>query len=186
MMYKFSRNQGVGEVYRIRAQIRLIEQLHIKYELNRILEFPPDPVSMSYPETLNWLPTLDPGVSADMLFTWRAFPHTVKRMIAEFPGNFIMLMGTNRLNPGVFFQKLFWIEPEHYALIRDLKIQLHEAGLEIVDSGFYDCPPWFDAPLPLNLHLPVAAGGSRMLDFWEKFPVRIVRAHHVWALGRRK
>lgn len=182
----FANQHGIGESYRVLAQIRLLALLAREHRIRLINEFPSEPISQSFPGLLNWLPVSSPRASkADMMFCWRAFPEVARRIVAEFPGNFILLMGTNRLNPGVIFQRLFWKEREHYAGIQDLTGQLQCLGLEVVDTGFYDSPPWFDAPLPLNLHLGIDMKPSRMLELWENLGARVVRAHHVWALGRR-
>ena len=182
----FAHREGMGESYRIHAQIRLLENLSLEYGFSIINEFPPDPISQSFPGDLNWQPVDYPGAPGDLCFTWRAFPEVARRIANEFPGEYVMLMGTNKLNPGVIFQKLYWKEREHYARIRDVEAQLLRLNFRILKSGFYDSPPWIDAPLPLNLHLGVNAGSSRMLEIFENMPGKVLRAHHVWALGKRK
>lgn len=182
----FAHREGMGESYRVKAQIRLFNNLSLEHGFSVINEFPPDPVSQGFPGGLNWLPVEDPGSPGEMCFTWRAFPEVARRIADEFRGEYVMLMGTNILNPGVIFQKLYWKEREHYARIQDVEAQLLRLNFRILKSGFYDCPPWIDAPLPLNLHLGVNAGSSRLLDIFEDLPGKVLRAHHVWALGKRK
>jgi len=71
-------------------------------------------------------------------------------------------------------------------MIRDVEAQLLRLDFRILKSGFYDSPPWFDVPLPGKLHLPVNIKSSRMLNIFEDLPGQVLRAHHVWALGKRK
>ena len=182
----FAHREGMGESYRIQAQIRLLSNLSLEYGFSIINEFPPDPISQGFPGDLNWQPVKDPGSPGELCFTWRAFPEIVKRIDGEFPGEYVMLMGTNKLNPGMIFQKLYWKEREHYARIQDVEAQLLRLNFRILKSGFYDSPPWIDAPLPLKLHLPVNIKSSRLLDIFEALPGKVLRAHHVWALGKRK
>lgn len=185
-MSEFSVQHGMGEFYRVAAQIRLIERLKEDYDLACVNEFPPDPISCSYPGELNWLPVEYPFFPGELLFTWRAFPRRAKRMADLFPGDYLLLMGTNMINPGVIFQKVLWKEPEHYCMRKDLEAQLLSLKFRILESGFYDSPPWIDAPLPFNAHLKVSPGSSRMLEIFETLPGKCIRAHHVWALGERK
>jgi len=137
----FAHREGMGESYRIKAQIKLFNILSLEYGFSIINEFPLDPVSQGFPGGLNWQPVKDPGAPGDLCFTWRAFPEVVKKIDEEFPGEYVMLMGTNKLNPGVIFQKLYWKEREHYARIRDVEAQLLRLDFRILKSGFYDSPP---------------------------------------------
>ena len=52
-MSEFLRKYGMGEAYRIRAQLLLIESLKKDLSLEKVCEFPPEPVSLDYPEQLN-------------------------------------------------------------------------------------------------------------------------------------
>lgn len=182
-MSEFLRKHGMGEAYRIRAQMLLIDSLKKDLRLETVCEFPPEPVSLEYPEQLNWMPTEDPGCAADLLFTWRSFRERVMRMRREFPGRYLMFMGTNLLNPGVIFQKLYWKEREHYARIRDLEALCQRLRLKTVRKGFYDCPFWLDAPLPYGVHLPFSRPGN--WGILEHMPGKVIRAHHVYVVGEK-
>lgn len=184
-MKMLSAKHGMGEVYRVHAQIRLIQQLKESLGIQEIYEFPPEPISADFP--INWKQTPTPCVSGDLLFTWRAFPRTICLMNGYFDGPFLMFMATNKWNPGVFFQKLFWHEPEIYLSIKSLERLVESFNLKILKSGYYDSPLWPDAPLPGSLHIKTDDRKiSDSVSRWERIPGHFLRAHHVYCVGERK
>lgn len=173
---------GIGEVYRIKTQIQLIDYLKKKFQISKVYEFPIEPISSSF--SLNWKQVENPNVGQenDLMFTWRAFPHICKKILNEFHGNLIMFMATNKANLGVFFQRFLWDEPEVYFTKKELKKYMWAHGLTILKSGYYDSPLWPDMPLPRNVHVGLT-------DSWfnfEQLPLHYFRAHHVYAVGERK
>ena len=86
----FALREGMGESYRINAQIRLLNNLSLEHGFSIINEFPPDPISQGFPGDMNWLPVDFPGAPGEMCFTWRAFPEVARRIADEFPGEYVL------------------------------------------------------------------------------------------------
>lgn len=182
---KLSMKYGIGEVYRVHAQIRAIEQLKKMFRLKEILEFPPDPVAADFPIT--WKQTDSPAVDGDLLFTWRAFPLTVYQMINYFKGSRFLFIASNKFNLGALYLKIMPPEPE-ILLSRKGIIRMAESfGLNVLYSGYFDSPPWPDVRLPGNRHLKrIDQKVADSVHKWGNIPGHFFRAHHVYCLAERR
>jgi len=178
-----SKYVGIGEVYRVASQIKLIELLAAKHDFKRIFEYPMDPIAAMFKKP--WIQVSDPCCQGDLLFTWKAFPQVIQAM-KRFQGPYLLFIATNKWNLGAYLQKLYWHQKEVYASIHDLWFQVIFQGFQVVDAGYYDCPPWPDAPLSSDdsRHLGLKDSWIQNLLAFERLPGKFFRAHHVYCLAR--
>jgi len=187
MIMNLSSIIGIGEVYRVYAQIIFIENLRVKYGLKRIFEYPFESNSSVMTDKC-WTQIEDPNVEGDLLMTWKAFPKIIKEMLV-FKGKYFLFMCTNKLNFGAIIHQYYWNNPEIYLTLKELEKMVSSFGLQILESDYYDMPLWFDAPLTPNdtVHLTIK-------DSWIKGSVyylerlkflKMYRSHHIYCFAER-
>lgn len=187
-MMNLSSIVGVGEVYRVYAQIYFVKKLLQKHGLKKVFEYPIEP-NASVIVDKPWKQLSDPGVKGDLLMTWKAFPNIMKEMLG-FKGNHFLFMGTNRYNFGAIIHQYYWLNPEIYLTIQSLEKMVSDSGLKVIESGYYDMPPWFDAPLTPGdtVHLNLSDSLiKRSVYFFERLHfLKLFRSHHIYCLAERE
>lgn len=178
-----SSKYGIGEVYRVYVQMQLFDRLKNNYGFKNIVEFPKEKVSSGFPITWE---QIEPNGSHDCLFTWRSSLLNLE-IISHFWKGKLIVAATNINNPGAWAQKLYWKEFEVYHNRSSLEKLCKEFNIEVIESGYYDCPPWFDMPLGSSMetsrHINLPDNLIRKLLFFEKFPLKFLRAHHPFVYG---
>lgn len=178
---------GIGEVYRVYAQIYFVKKLIKKHGLKLIFEYPIEPNAFVITDK-PWEQVDDPGIKGDLLMTWKAFPHIVKNM-TNFEGRYFLFMGTNKYNFGAILHKYYWANPEIYLTLQGLERMIADSGFRVIESGYYDCPPWFDAPLTSHdtVHLTFNDAWIEKLILFERLEIlKKLRSHHIYCFAERR
>ena len=179
---------GIGEVYRVHAQILFVQKIIKRFGLKQVFEYPVEPNASVIVEK-PWRQIEDPAVEGCLIMTWKAFPKIMKEML-RFKGKYFLFMGTNKYNFGAIIHQYYWKNPEIYLTLGELEKRTIELGLALIESDYYDMPPWFDAPLTPNdsVHLSMDDEliKSSVYVFERLKFLKLFRSHHLYCLAVRR
>lgn len=205
--------KGIGNLFRQYSQYQLMKKWEVKYQFHSALEAPYDDATDGIDGSIllcshDACTALD-GIPAESYdFVWnfgflQRKPSLIWKM-KKISRRYVAAFVPNYLNPGTIIHMLYHLiyggpctHPERgdkrLMSVQSLIWLFKYAGLEILESGYIDLPPWPDTIVTIKqlfgvkersvLKIPIDVG--QLLPFERiAFPKRIA-AHHCYIFGEK-
>lgn len=166
----------------------LFASIKKRYGLKTVVELKTSQAMVEFPER-TWNVVTDPSQlnGYDVLFIFRPYSR-VLRIALQTSIPYILLSSVNKRELGSHVQRMLQVKGEYYATQEELEHQATDVGLTVIESGYYDSPPWIDhSPTVIvpTRKIGITLSMIKRLLFFERLGTKFT-SHHPYVLAWKK